>query len=303
MGLASVSVIIPAYNAAVTIGDAIRSALQQHAGLVSEVIVVDDGSSDNTAEVVSQQFPQVRLMRVANGGPSRARNYGMRQAEGDWLAFLDADDRWHPDKLSVQLSIQSPGVELVACDWVRAQEFPSIPASIPVSQLEYRDLLTMNQFQTSTVMISRRLANELNGFDPTVDGAEDWDFWLRAALYTRVMKVDWPLVQYRDVATGYSKDVWRVYMTMQPMLDKHRGTDVMSPREFATLESWHHLRFWVAFRLAHDAVHARIAWRNAVQKRLRRRLPGAVVGYLLPFLFKRVRRSRSSKSRNRLGHA
>lgn len=292
--MASVSVIIPAYNAAFTIGEAIQSALQQKGDLVKEVIVVDDGSSDNTAEVVNQQFSQVRLMRVANGGPSRARNYGMRQAKGDWIAFLDADDRWHPDKLSIQVSVQSPGVELVACDWVRGQEFPSIPASIPVSQLEYRDLLTMNQFQTSTVMISRRLAIELDGFDPTVDGAEDWDFWLRSALYTRVMKVDWPLVQYRDVATGYSKDVWRVYLTMQPMLDKHRGTKVMSPREFATLESWHHLRFWVAFRLARDPEHARKAWHNALQKRLRWRLPGAVFGYLLPFLFKRVRRSRLS---------
>lgn len=281
--------VIPAYNAEKTISDAILSVFAQTV-TVHEVIVVDDGSVDNTAGLVRAEFPQVNVRQVANGGPSRARNVGVEAAHGDWIAFLDADDRWHPDKLRVQMAILSSGIELVASDWVRGTYFAPVPDPVPQSRLGYKDLLTLNQFQTSTVLITRRLAQVLGGFDPSVDGAEDWDYWLRASRETTIVKVDWPLVQYRDVATGYSKDVWRVYVTMQPMLDKHRQTAPLSRGEFSTLEAWHHLRFWVAFSLAHDRSHARAAWRNATGRRLRRYVPKAVFRYLLPFLARRVRR-------------
>ncbi len=287
--MASISVVIPAYNAEKTIAQAILSVVAQSVP-VDQIIVVDDGSTDNTAALVRAEFPQVQLQRVANGGPSRARNLGMRLASGDWIAFLDADDRWHPEKMRIQLAVQDSGVQLVASNWRRGAEFSSVPDPIPRTQLTYKDLLRLNQFQTSTVIIARQLANALGGFDSNVDGAEDWDYWLRASRKTTIVKVEWPLVQYRDLATGYSKDVWRVYVTMQPMLDKHRQTAPLSAQEFATLEAWHHLRFWVAFGLAHDRVHARAAWRNATQPRLRRYVPRAAWHYLAPFLGQRVRR-------------
>lgn len=286
-GLASISVVIPAYNAQETVAAAITSVLQQSVS-VQEIIVVDDGSTDDTAGV-AQQFSLVRVERVSNGGPSRARNHGLDLAVGEWIAFLDADDRWHPEKLAIQLRGSGCGAELIACDWVRGEDFPPVPKPVPKSVLSYRELLTMNQFQTSTVLMTRELTFRLGGFDANLDGAEDWDFWLRASQETTVMKIDWPLVQYRDVATGYSKDVWRVYETMQPMLDKHRGTDAISPKDFSTLEAWHHLRFWVAFRLAHQPQLARVAWRKAWQKRLRWSVPGAFAYYLFPFLLKRLR--------------
>ncbi len=287
--MASISVIIPAYNAVDTVLDAIQSVKEQSYP-VSEIIVVDDGSTDATSECVTAAFPEVRVERVPNGGPSRARNYGLKLAQGDWIAFLDSDDRWHPDKLRAQMAVSSDDIQLIASDWVRGDDFSPVPEPIPRSRLTYQDLLTMNQFQTSTVLMSRGLANLLDGFDPSVDGAEDWDFWLRAAVNTAITKVDWPLVQYRDVPTGYSKDVWRVYRTMQPMLDKHRGTHAVSERDFGTLEAWHHLRFWVAFVLARDTVHAKDAWKNAMQPRLRGYVPRAAVHYLVPFLRRRLRR-------------
>ncbi|NMP25026.1 glycosyltransferase family 2 protein [Sulfobacillus harzensis] len=287
--MASISVVIPAYNAEDTVVDAIRSVLQQSLP-AHEIVVVDDGSNDGTAPLVRDQFPSVRLVRVPNGGPSRARNQGIQLVTGEWIAFLDADDTWHPDKLKVQMAQVSPDVELIASDWVRGTEFTSVPNPVPTTRLTYRDMLTMNQFQTSTVLMSTRLAKLLNGFDPEVDGAEDWDFWLRASEHTNIVKVDWPLVQYRDVATGYSKDVWRVYSTMQPMLDKHRGTTVITRAQFATLESWHHLRFWVSFSLQHDREHAKTAWRKAWQPRLRWHALGAIFQYLVPFLAKRLKK-------------
>lgn len=290
--MASISVVIPAYNAEDTIGDAIASVFRQTEP-AHEIIVVDDGSSDRTTERVREEFPTVRIAQIPNGGPSRARNHGLQLCQGDWVAFLDADDQWHPDKLKAQLQAARPGVELLASNWVRGTNFQPVPEPIPTSELGYRHLLTMNQFQTSTVLMTRNLAETLQGFDPNVDGAEDWDFWLRASEHTTIIKVDWPLVQYRDVPTGYSKDVWRVYRTMQPMLDKHRGTHAISSREFAILETWHHLRFWVAFSLSHDRDHARQAWRNAWQRRLRGYVIAAARRYLIPFLAKRVRQRTS----------
>lgn len=289
--MAFISVIIPAYNAKATIGEAIDSVLAQSVS-VDEIIVVDDGSTDDTAGLVEASYPMVRLERVPNGGPSKARNHGIRLAHGEWLAFLDADDRWHQDKLAAQMAARG-NAELIASDWVRGTDFLPVPNPVPISTLTYRDMLVMNQFQTSTVVMSRSLAKKLEGFDAAVDGAEDWDFWLRASAETTIVKVDWPLVQYRDVATGYSKDVWRVYTTMQPMLDKHRGTKAIAAREFGVLEAWHHLRFWVAFWLAHDRVHAAAAWKNAMKPGMRRYVPAAGVRYLLPFLRERLRRRRA----------
>ena len=287
--MASISVVIPAYNAQDTIAAAIESVLGQSLP-VKEVIVVDDGSTDGTAALVRDRFPGAILEVVPNGGPSRARNHGLQLASGEWIAFLDADDRWHPDKMAAQMSAVEDGTELLASDWVRNGQFTPVPHPAPKSRLTYRKLLTMNQFQTSTVVMTRRLATALGGFDSSVDGAEDWDLWLRASRETLILKVDWPLVQYRDVATGYSKDVWRVYATMQPMLDKHRNNTQISRKDFLTLEEWHHLRFWVAFFLAHDSVHAKKAWRKAMQIRLLPYFPRAFFTFLVPFLKDRARR-------------
>jgi glycosyltransferase involved in cell wall biosynthesis len=214
----------------------------------------------------------------------------MRLASAPWIAFLDADDQWHPDKLACQLRAARDGVRFISCDWIRSDDFVAVPDPIPVSRLSYRDLLVMNQFQTSTVVMRTDLARALGGFDPAVDGAEDWDFWLRAAQYTDIVKVDWPLVQYRDVATGYSKNVWRVYQTMQPMLLKHQNQHVLSQKEYVTIETWHHLRFWVAFVLARDWAHARTAWQNAWITPHRQQLLRASRQFLIPFLWKRFRR-------------
>src|SRR5215831_9228869 len=93
-----ISVVIPAYNAEGCVGRAIESALSQTHRPI-EVLVVDDGSLDGTSEVVASYPAPVRLLRKANGGPASARNLAAREARGDWLALLDADDSWLPEKL------------------------------------------------------------------------------------------------------------------------------------------------------------------------------------------------------------
>lgn len=292
-----VTVVVPVYNNRDTVVDAILSALRQ-VPPPAEVLVVDDGSTDGSAAVVRDAFraePLVRVIPQENAGPSRARNRGIAEASSPYLAFLDADDEWLPDKLALQSQVlaREPAVGLVACDWVRERprdEEAGGPALAPPwSRLTYRDCLVLNRFQTSTVVMRTALARALGGFDAAVDGAEDWDLWVRAAQSAGVVKLNRALVVYRDVPTGYSKDVWRVYQTMHGLLDKHRAT---APPGFGTIEAWHHLRFFVALHLMGDRAHARAALGEALSPRLLWRVPAATVAYLLPFLLRRrVRRT------------
>src|SRR5690606_20987586 len=97
-----VSVVIPAYNVGPHIAEAIESVLAQDYPQV-EIVVVDDGSKDDTAEVVATRYPQVSLIRKENGGAATARNAGIRAARGEFVAFLDADDIWLPGKLTAQI--------------------------------------------------------------------------------------------------------------------------------------------------------------------------------------------------------
>lgn len=293
----AVTVVVPVYNNRDTVVEAIRSALRQ-VPPPTEVLVVDDGSTDGSAAAVRDAFgaePSLRVIVQENAGPSRARNRGIAEAACPYLAFLDADDEWLPDKLALQGHVlaSEPAVGLVACDWVRERPRAGgtggrAPAA-PWSRLTYRDCLVLNRFQTSTVLMRTELARALGGFDAAVDGAEDWDLWVRAAQSAGVVKLNRPLVVYRDVPTGYSKDVWRVYQTMHGLLDKHRAS---APPGFGTIEAWHHLRFSVALRLMGDRAHARAALGEALSPQLRWRVPAAAVAYLLPFLVRRrIRRA------------
>lgn len=170
----TVSVIIPAYNAADYVGRAIESALNQtHAPL--EVIVIDDGSRDNTAEQVAQYPAPVRLLRQPNGGPAAARNHGARVANGEWLALLDADDAWLPHKLERQLPyLSEPTIALVhACE----------PAEYAPREATFEALWKRNFLLTSSVLIRRTAFDETGRFneDRELIGVEDYNLWLRMA--------------------------------------------------------------------------------------------------------------------------
>ncbi|NLE96011.1 MAG: glycosyltransferase family 2 protein, partial [Dehalococcoidia bacterium] len=140
------TVVIPAYNAAGTIGRALDSVYAQTYENIIEVVVVDDGSTDNTADIVRQQFPDVTLIRQRNTGVSTARNVGATNARGDWLAFLDSDDEWLPDKLQVQVdfAVACPGVGLLMCEEITVPVGGSPqqkPEAAGLSQFTLRDWL------------------------------------------------------------------------------------------------------------------------------------------------------------------
>jgi glycosyltransferase involved in cell wall biosynthesis len=171
----SISVIIPAYNSAAWIGEAIQSALDQTLPPF-EVLVVDDGSRDNTREVVSGFPPPVRIISQANGGPGKARNLGARSAQGDWLAFLDSDDFWHPAKLEKQAGLASES----GGGLVHALLENGYQCAVP-PVVTFDRLWEGNCIGTSSVMILKQVFFDVGGFAEDLPPAEDYHLWLRVA--------------------------------------------------------------------------------------------------------------------------
>lgn len=280
------SVVIPAHNAETTLATAIASALAQ-SRRPDELVVVDDGSTDATASVATSHG--VVLVRQSQGGPSAARNAGVDASTGDWVAFLDADDEWHPSKLEHQVRYAgTDGTVLVATDWARSPVSAPVPDPLPTTVLSSEQILLLNRFQTSTVLLERAAFRAAGGFDASLDGVEDWDMWLRASEQGRVLKLDWPFVRYTDTASGYSKGLERVYLTGQTMLERRFGP---SPtRREREILAWHHLRFAVAFALDGDRSSARRCLVRCREEGVASAAPSAAVRYLLPFLARRVAR-------------
>lgn len=203
-----VSVVIPAYNAAAHIGDALTSLRAQTCEDI-EVIVVDDGSVDNTSEIVSQGFPEVRCIRQANGGASSARNRGVQEARGEWVAFLDADDAWHPDKLRAQLALMQRHRSVRLCRTLCAETpltdlsaLPDAPDGLPAHEVtsSLAPTLMNPYFTTSSVMVRRDAFVAVGGFDTGLKIAEDVDLYLR-------LLVDAPAVLLLNAVAVFKRPV------------------------------------------------------------------------------------------------
>jgi glycosyltransferase involved in cell wall biosynthesis len=204
-----VSVVIPAYNAAAFVREAVDTALAQtHPD--TEVIVVDDSSTDETPAILAAYGDRIRVHRQPNTGVGGARNTGMRLATGDWVAFLDADDVWAPRKIEAQLHAAGNS------EWVYTNRFnfgargalPDVQSDVTLmtdGDVFVPLLLRGNFITVSSVMMRTRLLLELGGFVHQNGGCEDWDLWLRTA--SRGHQVGYaaePLVGYRFTATSMS---------------------------------------------------------------------------------------------------
>jgi glycosyltransferase involved in cell wall biosynthesis len=199
----TVSVVIPAYNSEPFIAEAIESVLAQTVA-AHEIIVVDDGSTDRTADVLQPFGSRVRLLRQANQGPSAARNRGASVASGAWLAFIDADDTWLPTKLQRQLETASAqDVKMVYTDRFNVGDKGVLPDVQSTIQRLYRGdvfldlLLEGNHISLSSVIVDTALFRALGGFAEHIRSGEDWDLWIRLAEHHRIAVVDEPLLRYR----------------------------------------------------------------------------------------------------------
>jgi len=194
----TISVVIPAYNSAVFLPDCVKSIRQQTVP-VHEIIIVDDGSSDNTESVVKNLGDDIVYIKQKNQGPAAARNHGIQQATGDWIAFLDADDQWTHNKIEQQLNCleKHPELQLIAGDMAETNAQSEIEIG---SMLAYHNQLDLfkqldgaplpnacaslvqkNFIPTGTVLARKESLIETGLFPENIRFGEDLALWAQIA--------------------------------------------------------------------------------------------------------------------------
>ena len=202
----TVSVIIPAYNSERYIADAVKSVLAQ-SYQPAEVIVVDDGSSDGTARVVQGLGNSIRSLHQANRGEPAARNLGLRNAQGEYVAFLDADDLWRPDKLKLQMDYFAahPNCAVVYTDMSTFDDHGVVDPSVkvrfnitfPTGNI-FVPLFRETLFGSGSVVFRKHCVDKVGYFDEQFLIGCDYEMWLRMSRHFEFGVVDQPLLMYRQ---------------------------------------------------------------------------------------------------------
>ena len=197
--IGNISVVIPTYNRRQTIGRSIDSILNQTL-FPSEIIVVDDGSTDGTSDYIQSNFPSIRLLQQSNKGVSSARNMGIRSSNSDWVALLDSDDEWFPKKLEKQVMTLSQNLDIKFCHteeiWIRN--------GVRVNQMKkhqkygghiFNKCLDMCRISPSSVLFHRSILDDVGYFDKDQKVCEDYDLWLRITAKYPVLYIDESLIK------------------------------------------------------------------------------------------------------------
>lgn len=213
-----VSVIIPTYNRGWIIKESIDSVFSQTFDAF-ELIVVDDGSDDNTSEILDSYGNKLRIIRQANQGVSAARNRGIIASSGEFIALLDSDDLWLPEKLDRQMSFFRNNPDAVICQtqeiWIRnGKRVNPCKHHKKLSGMIFEPSLNLCLVSPSAVMFKRELMDMVGFFDERFPACEDYDLWLRVSLAYPVYLIDEALIIKRG---GHSDQLSR-----NPMLDKYR---------------------------------------------------------------------------------
>lgn len=199
-----VSVVIPNYNYARYLPEAIESVLMQSHPSI-ECIVVNNGSTDNSLEVLRPYESKVIIIDQENRGQSGARNRGLEISNGEFVAFLDADDYWNKEKIQMQLQMFSDDTELVYCGISKFDDktgkqiagiSPRYRGSCKRAFLDNPGVSIVLSGE-STALFSRKLFEKVGKFDLGLNSSAGWDFFRRASLFTNFEYVDSPLTQYR----------------------------------------------------------------------------------------------------------
>lgn len=238
-----VSVVMPAYNAGRYLAESIESVRAQ-TYVDWELLVVDDGSADDTGEVArrfAETDARVRYARRPNGGQAAARNTGLREAKGELIAFLDADDLWLPGKLSAQIAVmEETGVDLVYTDgYIFSEEgaaspderFHVLPGEARGAEM-FRALFESNRIGTLSVLVKRSALDDAGLFDEdrAYQNSEDYDLWLRlarggASFYGMTEK----LMRYRRHAAATTYTASRLLAPMLAVILKHAADPMLDP--------------------------------------------------------------------------
>ena len=215
-----VSVVIPTFNYARFVGDAVESALgQTYPDL--EVIVVDDGSTDDTQRMLKRFGSRIRYVYQNNRGLSAARNTGIRLANGEWIALLDSDDVWHRQKTEVQLAAGQSVVGAGLIGSLPADVLPPTLDSAPaIHLLSVRDFLVSIRTGPSGTLIRRMCFDAVGLFDESLRSIEDRDMWLRIAARFPAVEVVSPCWWYRPHQGQMSRHGARMLENYQRVLTK-----------------------------------------------------------------------------------
>ena len=217
-GFTGVSVIIPTFNRAWILEEAVDSVLAQTCP-ADEIIIVDDGSTDNTQTLLRRFGSRIQVLRQPNRGVSAARNAGWRRATGALIALLDADDLWLPTKLERQIAFFNTHPEARICQteeiWMRRGKRvnPKRRHRKPSGWI-FEPSLALCLVSPSAVMMRRELLEEMGGFDEALPACEDYDLWLRVSLRVPIHLIDEKLVVKRG---GHADQ-----LSAAPGLDRYR---------------------------------------------------------------------------------
>ena len=207
------SVIIPTWNRASVLPRALKS-VQSQSLKPKEIIVVNDGSSDHTKEIVESRFPQAQLIEQTNRGVSAARNVGIAASTSEFIALLDSDDEWLPNKLEQQMQsmIATPNSVLSHTDeiWIRnGQRVNPMKKHRKYGGQIFEHCLPRCVISPSSVVMSRSLVETIGLFDENLPACEDYDFWLRVTAVFPVVYVAKPLIiKYGGHQDQLSKRYW-----------------------------------------------------------------------------------------------
>jgi len=233
-----VSVIVPTHNRARLIGRALRSIQAQTAGVL-EIIVVDDGSTDGTGELIRTEFPAVRYLQQAQAGVSAARNRGIDAARGTWIALLDSDDEWLPAKIARQWSRLAAEPELRVCHtdemWIRnGVRVNAMKKHAKRGGWIFRQCLPLCAMSPSSILIHREVFDRIGFFDEALPACEDYDLWLRITARFPVQFVAEPLIRkYGGHEDQLSRRHWGMDRFRIQALEKVLASGVLNDEDRA----------------------------------------------------------------------
>ena len=228
----TISVVVPVHNLAIELGATLASVLAQTV-LPDEIIVIDDGSADRSAAVAEEmaaQNPTVRILviRRAHEGPGAARNAGVEAARSDWVAFLDGDDLWEPEKIEAlnQAMDANPTASMIVHDFwtvgANAQlNWEKVHRLYDPAQPLLPQIFRTNFIATSSAAVRRDVLRGISGFDTTLAASQDFELWLRLATVVTLVFIPKPLERYVERRASVSRRIALRYRCLLRIAYQH----------------------------------------------------------------------------------
>jgi teichuronic acid biosynthesis glycosyltransferase TuaG len=241
-----VSIIMPVFNGEKYITESIESVIDQ-SYINWELLIIDDGSTDDTSSIVNlfTNDERIKYFYKNNEGPAKARNYGIKKSDGIYIAFLDADDLWHKEKLKLQLEyILKFNYSFVFCNFVIINDKSKIIGKnfINTEDNSNENLLVKDYIGTLSVIFNREIINKIGYFDEKIINTEDWDYWIRISKFYKLGFLNLTLASYRQHNDGISKNAKVQLANEFIVLNKHIKNSTILSTSLKNSIFWNHYK-------------------------------------------------------------